>query len=106
MSSLNTSLTAAIGDVKRVMVIFIQTWSVSLFILGAVGHALNIYIFTRPKFRLNPCARYFLASTLSGYGVVCFTLPLRLLQTSYDIDVFISSLPMCKILSYILPCFR
>jgi hypothetical protein len=106
MSSSNTSFAAAVGEVRHSMIIFIQIWNICMFALGAVGHALNIYVFTRPKLRHNPCARYFLASTFSGYAVVCLTTPLRVLQISYNIDVFIYSLRMCQILSYILPCFR
>jgi hypothetical protein len=95
MSSSNTSFIDAVNDVKQNMIIFIQIWSVCIFALGVVGHAFSIYVFTRRELRSNPCSRYFLASTLSGYVVVCFTVPLRMLQISYNINVFIYSLPVC-----------
>ncbi len=106
MSLSNSSIADAVSDVNRIMVIFVQIWSLGLFTFGIVGNSLNIYVFTRPKFRSNPCIRYFLAMTLSGYAVLYFNVPLRLLQISYNIDVFISSLPMCRFLSYILAFFK
>ena len=105
MSSSNTSIDIAINTIKQNMTVFIQVWSICLFTLGVTGHTLSMYVFTRPEFRSNSCARYFLASTLSGCGVVCLTIPLRLFQTVYNIDVFKYSL-ICQILSYMLPCFR
>ena len=106
MSSANTSAAITIAEIKNNMILCIKIWSFCLFILGLIGHTLNIYVFTRPKFRFNPCTRYFLASTLSGYAVVCLIVPLRLLQISYNVDVFISSFIMCHILTYILACIR
>jgi hypothetical protein len=106
MSSSNTSINTAINDIQQNMHVFIKVWSIGLFALGVVGHALNIYVFTCSEFRSNPCARYFLALTLSGCGVVYVTLPLRLLQIVYNINVFVYSRLSCQILSYILPCFR
>jgi len=106
MSSSNTSIDTTINDIQQNMHVFIKIWSITFFALGVVGHALNIYVFTRREFRSNPCARYFLALTLSGCGVVYVSLPLRLLQTAYNINVFVYSLLSCKFLSYILPCFR
>jgi len=90
-------MTVEINDIKWSMIIFIQVWCIVFFALGAVGHTLNIYVFTRRRFRLNSCARYFLASTLSGCVLVYVAIPIRLLQTAYNIDIFISSLLVCKI---------
>lgn len=106
MASSNISTAAAIADLKRNMILCIQIWSFCLFTLGLIGHSLNIYVFTRPKYRGNSCARYFLASSASGYAVVCLIIPLRLLQICYQIDVFVSSVAMCSILSYLLGFIR
>ena len=84
----------------------IEIWSICLFVFGVVGHTLNMYVFTRPKLMKNPCVRYFLASTLSGYLVVFLTIPLRMLQISYNIDVLIYSISLCRFLSYIFVCIR
>lgn len=96
----------SVADLKETMVLSIKIFSFTFIFFGMIGHILNIYILTRPKFRHDPCTRYFLASTLSGLVVVCITFPLRLLQISYNIDVFIYSTALCRFLSYILPCFR
>lgn len=96
----------AVNSINKSVAIFVQVWCITLFLLGAIGHALNIYVFTRRRFRSNPCARYLLASTLAGYGILYGTLPLRLLQTAYNIDVFVYSVLTCQILTYLLNCFR
>jgi hypothetical protein len=100
------SMATAINNIEWSMIMFIQVWCISVFALGAVGQALNIYVFTRHRFHSNPCARYFLASTLCACVVVYIAIPLRLLQSVYNIDIFIYSLPACQILSYLLNCFK
>lgn len=106
MNSSDTNFTSAINDLKRSMVIFIEILSYTFIVFGVVGHALSIYTFTRLKFRRNPCAYYLLAATLSGYPIVCFTIPLRLLQISFNIDVYASSTLFCKIVIYALVSIR
>ncbi|CAF1227478.1 unnamed protein product [Rotaria sp. Silwood1] len=106
MSSPNTSMVEAINAMKQTISRFTQIWFFSLFIFGVIGHTLSIYVFTRRQFRSNPCTRYFLASTIFGCAVVYLTIPLRLLQTVYNVDVFIYSHLGCRILSYIFNCFR
>lgn len=106
MSASNTSMAAAVNNINLSTIMFIQVWCISVFTLGAVGQFLNIYVFTRPRFLSNPCARYFLASSVGACAVLYSTFPLRLLQTGYNIDVFVYSLPTCQILSYLLNCFR
>jgi hypothetical protein len=105
MSTSNASVTALINEIARLNS-FNQVWNICLIVFGAVGHTLSIYGFTRRPFRANPCARYFLASAFSGSAVVYTLVPLRLLQTGYAVDVFIVSLPICQILSYLFACFR
>jgi len=100
MSSSNTSFSEAIADLNRNMSLVVQIWTFVIFAFGIFGHSLNIYVLTRPKFRFNPCSRYLLASSISGYAVVCIIIPIRLLQISYNIDVFVYSVPMCQILTY------
>jgi hypothetical protein len=106
MSSSNTSIADAIDNVNRNQSIFANCWSAFLLGFGIVGHSLNIYVFARPKLFSNPCARYFLASTIISYVILCGSIPLRLLQLGYSIDVFLTSVTMCKVLSYILGCVR
>ncbi|CAF1227563.1 unnamed protein product [Adineta steineri] len=81
---------------------FTRCWSFLLICLGITGHALSIYVFTRSKFRSNPCTHYFLASTICGSFVTCVNTPLRLLLTGYNIDVLGYSIVTCKLLTFLL----
>jgi len=71
-----------------------------MFILGLIGHSLNICIFTRPALRFNPCTQYFLASAIAGYAIIFVVLPVRLLQLGYSLSLFLSSVAMCKLLTF------
>ncbi|CAF4098234.1 unnamed protein product [Adineta steineri] len=101
MSSSNTS-TAEIDTLVYTKIMFTRCWSFLLIYLGIIGHALSIYVFTRPKFRSNPCTHYFLASTICGAFVICVNTPLRLLLTGYNIDVLGYSIVTCKLLTFVL----
>jgi hypothetical protein len=101
MSLSNASL-AEINALNYANIIFYQFWSYLLVCLGTVGHSLNIYVFTRPKLRSNPCARYFLAAAISGIFVTIVNVMLRLLQLMYPAyNPFGYSTASCKILSFI-----
>lgn len=106
VASTNASMAAEVNNVNRSVIIFVQVWCISVFCLGAVGLALNIYVFTRRRFLSNSCTYYFLASTLAGCCIIYGVVPLRLLQTVYYIDIFVYSFSACQILSYLLNCFR
>ncbi|CAF0817229.1 unnamed protein product [Adineta steineri] len=101
MSSSNTITTEA-DIIKADGIIFYQIWCYSMFTFGIIGHTLSIYVFTRTVLRSNPCSRYFLASTISGSCVVMITIPLRLLQLRYNINVFTNSIIVCKIVTLLL----
>ncbi|CAF0941312.1 unnamed protein product [Adineta steineri] len=106
MSSPNTSTASvdidAIEAVKYNTVLFVEVWSFVIFFLGTVGHILSIYVFTRRSLRSNACSQYFLASAVAGLGVVYINIPLRFLQSVFNIDVFASSDVMCRILNWLL----
>lgn len=100
MSSSNTT-TMDTDAIKRTTVMFAQIWSYLLIFLGTIGHSLNIYVFTRPALRSNPCIVYFFASTISGISVTFINIPLRLMQQVYNIDAFAYSNTSCQILTWI-----
>ncbi|CAF4373274.1 unnamed protein product, partial [Adineta steineri] len=64
MSSSNATL-AEVNALNYGNSIFYQIWTYLLLCLGTIGHSLNIYVFTRPTLRSNPCTRYFLAATIT-----------------------------------------
>ncbi|CAF1450406.1 unnamed protein product [Adineta ricciae] len=100
MSSTNTSITEAM-IIRQNTIVFIRVWSYLMISFGTIGHAGNIYVFTRSTFRSNPCSWYFLAATISGISVVTITTPLRLLSIGYSINAFTSSSTACRILTLI-----
>ncbi|CAF1148184.1 unnamed protein product [Adineta steineri] len=106
MSSSDTNTTSAnldaINALKYSKILFLQVWCLATFSLGIVGHILSIYVFTRRSLYSNSCSQYFLASAIAGLFVVCILVPLRLLQYVYNIDAFVSSDAMCKILTWLL----
>ena len=106
MSSSNATL-AEINALNYGNIIFYQFWSYLLIGLGTIGHSLNIYVFTRPILRSNPCTRYLLAATISGIIVIYFNVLFRLIQVIYPAySPFGYSTTSCKILSFIVFCAR
>ncbi|CAF1401337.1 unnamed protein product [Adineta steineri] len=105
--SLSNATLAEINALRYGNIIFYQFWSYSLVCLGTIGHSLNIYVFTRPTLRSNPCTRYFLAASISGIHIVLSNVLLRLLQMIYPAyNPFGYSTASCKILSFIVFCTR
>lgn len=90
-----------VDSIRMVTFVFVRCWSLFLMFLGTIGHSLNLYVFTRPKLRKNPCVRYFLAATISGMIVTYVVIPIRLLQLGYQIDLIGYSNVTCKILLFI-----
>ncbi|UJR18045.1 hypothetical protein I4U23_004946 [Adineta vaga] len=105
--SLSNVSRAEINSLINANLIFYQLWSYSLILLGTVGNALNVYVFTRPPLRSNPCTRYFLAATISGIFCIYVNILFRLLQNIYpNYNPFGYSTLSCKILSFIVYCSR
>lgn len=97
----------AVGDaIINSSRIFYQFWSYLMICLGIIGHSLSVYVFTRPTLRSNPCVRYFLAATISGFFVTLVNVPLRLLQAMYNYDAFGYSNLSCKLLTFIVSWSR
>ena len=106
MSTSTANATDAIAYYRQRTATFAQCYCTFLFASGVVGHILNIYIFTRRTLRSNACVRYFLASSIVSCVIVYCTIPLRYLSYTYGIDVFVSSVTVCRLLSYGLACVR
>ena len=108
MSSPNVTLdlTAALAAVTSNSIRFTRYWCFIMFILGLVGHTLNICVFTRPTLRSSPCARYFMASAVAGHAVIFIILPVRLLQFGYGLSLFLPLVPMCKFLTFLFSWIR
>jgi hypothetical protein len=106
MSSSNASLDE-INALRYGNMIFYQFWSYLLICLGTFGDSMNIYVFTRPVLRSNPCARYFLAAAICGLLVIPANVLTRLLQMIYPAyNPFGYSSASCKILTFIALCAK
>ncbi|CAF1232434.1 unnamed protein product [Adineta steineri] len=107
MSSSNVSnVSATVSAINEATMVYSRCWLFMMVALGMIGHSMSIYVFSRRTLRKNPCAKYFLASTVVGCCIVYGNLPLRTLQMGYQIDVFVYSLPVCKLLSFLTACTR
>ncbi|UJR06980.1 hypothetical protein I4U23_011268 [Adineta vaga] len=86
---------------------FIRCYCYLIVPLGLIGHLFNVYIFTRPSLRSNPCVMYFLAATIFGLLVTCFILPMRLIQSAYiGTDPGAYSSIICKVIWFLLNSIR
>lgn len=100
MSSLNIS-TSEIDQVNAASLIFTEVWCYLMIIFGLIGHTLSIYVFTRRSLSSNPCSCYFLAATFSGISVVTMNVFLRLLQVVYKINIYLGSIALCRLLTWL-----
>ena len=92
-----SDLAQAASYLEYASMMFMRCFGYTIIPLGTVGHLLNFYVFTRPTLRPNPCARYFLAASIVGMIHTCYTLPIRLVQSSYvEKDPGAYSIVFCK----------
>ncbi len=108
MTSSNiTILQLEANEFHYISMMFIRCYCYLIMPLGTVGHLLNIYVFTRPSLRSNPCVMYFLAATVFGFLIVCHNLPVRLIQVGYtDMDPSAYSILFCKIDFFLIATIR
>ena len=99
MSSSNTThLQSEANNLNYIAMMFVRCYCYLAMPFGVVGHLLNIYVFTCPSLRSNPCTRYFLAATAIGMITTLYTLPMRLIQSGFiDTDPGSYSTVFCKI---------
>ncbi|UJR32520.1 hypothetical protein I4U23_019982 [Adineta vaga] len=103
--------TYLLSTVKMRSIMFTRYWCITMFLVGFIGHSLNICVFTRRSLRFSPCVRYLIASAVSGYLIIFGILPVRLLQFGYKWSLFVPSDILCKTLTFlfswirILPCW-
>ncbi len=103
MSSANNTdeIIAAHSAISWSSIIFTRYWCIIMFILGFIGHSLNICLFTLPALRFNSCARYLLASAIAGCVVIFVVVPMNFLKFGYNLSLFIPLVAPCKILTFL-----
>lgn len=103
MSSFNITkdIVSAANILNWQTTLFSRCFCIIMFILGFIGHSLNIYVFTRPIFYSVPCARYLLTSSIIGYFIIFVNLPIRFVQFGYNWSLFATAIGMCKVFSFL-----
>ncbi|CAF1343190.1 unnamed protein product [Adineta ricciae] len=86
INQINTATTTVVSSILSIN-----------FILGSVSLIFNIIIFTRPKLRQQPCSIYFLTSSYLNLFVIYIVLPVRIVSSSFNVDLANYNLIVCKI---------
>ncbi|CAF3024782.1 unnamed protein product [Rotaria sp. Silwood2] len=70
-------------------------------ILGTVGNAIDLIIFTRPKLLSSSCTLYFIAASIDNIAALYIAVLYRLLIDGFSIDLGSFSPIICKLRAYI-----
>lgn len=105
-SNYSSDYAAALGAVSLTSVMFTRYWCLTMFIVGLIGHSLNLCVFARPVLRAHACARYFMAATIAGHAIIFIVLPIRVLQFGFGISLFVPSVLLCKFLTFFFSWIR
>jgi hypothetical protein len=76
--------------------------TVFVFLFGTIGNLLNITVLSQPVLRLNPCALYFLTSSIAGCGIILIGLPSRIIAGWISNDPTNTISWLCKFRIYVL----
>lgn len=101
---MNTTYSSSVQneiDTINLVIKIYSRWIIPLIcIFGVTSNALDIYVFTRPILRRNPCCMYFLSSATAGFIYFCINGPFRILQGGYNIDPTMYILTFCKMKNF------
>ena len=92
----SASVQNEINTINSIIVISTRYCSLIIVPVAVVWDLLDIYVFTRPQLRRNPCCMYFLSSSITTLVYILINVPLRLLQMGFNIDPMLDSLIACK----------
>jgi len=74
-----------------------------LLVIGTVGNAINIYIFSSVKtYRTTPCTFYFLIVSIHNIAYILINLPLRIIGAVYNLDLTTNSEFWCKARNFLI----
>ncbi|CAF0931024.1 unnamed protein product [Adineta steineri] len=76
-------------------------FSTFIFLFGTIGNLLNCLVLSRPSLRSNPCAFYFLISSIANIISITCGLPSRILS-GWNMDVTDTNVFLCKIRAFIM----
>lgn len=110
MSSSNVTISPDIQNQINTInsfMISLARWAFPVvWVIGIISNILNIYVFTRPTLKRNPCCMYFLSSSIAALIYVTINFPLRTLQVGYNIDPTAYSIVVCKIKTFFVYAYR
>ncbi|CAF0757721.1 unnamed protein product [Didymodactylos carnosus] len=93
-------------DILDITYVLNRYMSPLLVVLGTIGNALDIYIFTRKILKVYSCSMYFLAQSTSNLLFLYLVLPIRFMVNGYNYDSTILSWSFCKFSAYLLYALR
>jgi hypothetical protein len=102
MSSSNVTVSSEANTLNHIAGQVVIWGLLICFIFGSFGFLSNIYVFTRPSLRGNPCSMYFLSSSVAGLIFLLVSVPFRVLQYGFNIDPTYYLLGFCKTEYYII----
>jgi hypothetical protein len=85
---------------NRSIVLFVRCAAPIIFALGVTCNLLNIFVFTRPSLRRNPCCMYFLSSSVAALIYHLVEIPFRFFQFGFNLDPTRYLLSICKLRYY------
>jgi hypothetical protein len=86
----------SIDVINESTTIIIVVVSLINFVFGGIGLILNIFVFTRPSLRCQPCSLYFLSSTYFNLFVIFVVIPVRIVSEGYNMDLANYNIGICK----------
>jgi hypothetical protein len=94
-----TSINDISSQLNRYMALFI-------FLFGTIGNLLNIIFISQAILRSNPCALYFLGSSISDLEIILINLPSRIIGGWISTDPTNTNSWFCKFRIFLLYSFR
>jgi hypothetical protein len=92
-STLVLNLNTFAFQINRYMSIFI-------ILFGSIGNILNLFIFSRPKHRTNPCAIYFFYASVAGL-IALYSGLLSRIFAGFSLDASATTQGICQIRAFI-----
>lgn len=92
MSSNSTSI---INNLNNISIYLNQYFGIFIFLFGSIGNILNILVLSQRSLRSNPCALFFLVSSISNLIAIQSGLTSRILS-GWNMDLTANVLWLCK----------
>ncbi|CAF4351299.1 unnamed protein product [Rotaria sp. Silwood2] len=110
MDQLNSTITSEsdadlIATINNVTLQLIRYFSIFIFLFGSIGNILNVLILSQRSFRPNPCAVFFLFSSVVDFLAILSGLLSRILS-GWGADLTATSRFFCKLRGFVVNTAR